>query len=157
MKYFLCSLKYFVALCVLCVAIMCLNQVMGIATLTIEETFYVMFHTLRGSLLIVAIVVAAAFYPKFGFIGRRVEGDVVENRTQIINAMKDSGFELHREEDEVMYFRAKNPLRRFMMLYEDELKVSQYGQWIEVEGIRRGVAMVVYRLDSFIAMVKRNE
>ena len=45
MKYFIRSLKYFVALCVLCAAIMALNRLSGFATLTLEETFYVMFHT----------------------------------------------------------------------------------------------------------------
>ena len=51
MKYFIRSLKYFVALCVLCAAIMALNRLSGFATLTLEETFYVMFHTTRGMML----------------------------------------------------------------------------------------------------------
>ena len=83
MKYFIRSLKYFVALCVLCAAIMALNRLSGFATLTLEETFYVMFHTMRGMMLPAVIVLLAAFYPKFGFVQRKVEGDVGENREQI--------------------------------------------------------------------------
>ena len=56
MKYFIRSLKYFVALCVLCAAIMALNRLSGFATLTLEETFYVMFHTMRGMMLPAVIV-----------------------------------------------------------------------------------------------------
>ena len=43
-------------------------------------------------------------------------------------------------------------LHRLLLLFEDEILVSQYGQWILVEGIRRGVARVIYRLDSYIRM-----
>ena len=157
MKYFVRSLKYFVALCVLCVALMYLNQWLGWAKLSMEETFSVMFHSWRGAMLPIAMVLAAAFYPRFGFASRRVEGDVVEHRTQIINAMKDSGFELKKEEDEVMTFRAGNLLTKLFLLWDDEVQVSQYGQWIVVEGVRRGVAMSVYRLQGFINVLKHDE
>ena len=156
MKYFIRSLKYFVALCVLCAAIMALNRLSGFATLTLEETFYVMFHTSRYATLFAAIVVLAALYPKFGFVVRKVEGDVEENREQIINAFKSAGFSLRGEEDGVMTFRADGPLRKLMLLGEDEIKVSQYGQWIQIDGIRRGVARVEYRLDSYIQMSKHD-
>lgn len=43
-----------------------------------------------------------------------------------------------------------------MLLGEDEIKVSQYGQWIVLDGIRRGVARVQYRLDSYIHMTRND-
>ena len=49
-RYLIRSLKYFVALCVLCASIMALNRMMGSA-LDIRQTLYVMFHTTRGMLL----------------------------------------------------------------------------------------------------------
>lgn len=157
MKYLLKSIKYFIALCILCLGVMWLNQQFGFAQLSMEETFYVMFHTTRGMLLPFVMIVAAAFYPKFGFITRRVEGDIEEHRLQILNTMKDLGFELMKEEDEVLFFRATSPLRKLIYLYEDEIKVSQYGQWIEIEGIRRGVAKIVYRLDPILERLGRHE
>ena len=98
----------------------------------------------------------AAVYPRFGFVVRKVEGDVEENREQIVNAFKSAGFSLRGEEDGVMTFRADGPLRKLMLLGEDEIKVSQYGQWIQIDGIRRGVARVEYRLDSYIQMSKHD-
>ena len=144
MKYFIRSLKYFVALCVICVAILALMLATGTSALTLDQTVYVMFHTSRYATLFAAIVVLAALYPKFGFVVRKVEGDVEENREQIINAFKSAGFSLRGEEDGVM------------LLGEDEIKVSQYGQWIQIDGIRRGVARVEYRLDSYIQMSKHD-
>lgn len=157
MKYLIRSLKYFVALCVLCVIMMGLMLLTGTSQLTAEETIYLMFHSDRFVLLGVAMVVLAAAYPRFGFITRRVEGDVEQHRTQINNALHTAGFRLVKEEDGVLYFRGDGVLKRLSLLFEDEISVRQYGQWIEIEGIRRGVAKAWYLLDSYIEMVKRNE
>lgn len=157
MKYLIRSLKYFVALCVLCVVLMALMILTGSSNLTAEETIYLMFHSDRFVLLGVAMVVLAAAYPRFGFITRRVEGDVEQHRTQINNALHTAGFRLIKEEDGVLFFRGDGLLKRLSLLFEDEISVHQYGQWIEIEGIRRGVAKAWYLLDSYIEMVKRNE
>ena len=155
-KYLIRSAKYFVALCVLLVAIMALNRAMG-STLTIRETFYVMFHTTRELLLPVVVVVLALCYPRFGFIVRRVEGDTELDREQIVNAFRSAGFSLRREEEGTLFFRADGFVQKLLLLWEDEIRVSQYGQWIELDGIRRGVARVQYRLDSYLQMKRRNE
>ena len=73
MKYFIRSLKYFVALCVICVAILALMLATGTSALTLDQTVYVMFHTSRYATLFAAIVVLAALYPKFGFVVRKVK------------------------------------------------------------------------------------
>ena len=156
MKYFVRSLKYFCALCVLCIVLMGLMLMTGTSALSLDDTLYAMFHTDRYLMLFTAIVVLAALYPRFGFVERKVEGDVEENREQIINAFKSAGFSLRGEEDGGMTFRADGPLRKLMLLGEDEIKVSQYGQWIQIDGIRRGVARVEYRLDSYIQMSKHD-
>ena len=140
----------------LLVAIMALNRAMG-STLTIRETFYVMFHTTRGLLLPVVVVVLALCYPRFGFIVRRVEGDTELDREQIVNAFRSAGFSLRREEEGTLFFRADGFVQKLLLLWEDEIRVSQYGQWIELDGIRRGVARVQYRLDSYLQMKRRNE
>ena len=118
---------------------------------------YVISHPPGGMMLPAVILLLAAFYPKFGFIVRQVEGDIDDNREQILNAFRSEGFSLRSEHDGVLVFRADNWGRKLMMLGEDELIVSQYGQWIRIEGIRRGVARVQYRLDSFLEMIRRNE
>ena len=107
MKYFIRSLKYFVALCVLCAAIMALNRLSGFATLTLEETFYVMFHTTRGLMLPAVIVLLAAFYPKFGFVQRRVEGDVEENRQQNATLLRQQEERFKNLANEIMESNAR--------------------------------------------------
>ena len=60
------------------------------------------------------------------------------------------------DEDGVMTFRADGLLLKLTLLGEDEIKVSQYGQWILIDGIRRGVARAGYKLDSYIQMTKHD-
>lgn len=151
------SLKYFVALCVVCIAIMALMLLSGTSALTFGETLYVMFRTDRFLSLAVAVVVLAALYPRFGFTVRRVEGDIEDNRTQIVNAFKSAGFSLRREEEGTMIFRAEGFGHRLLLLFEDEIRVSQYGQWIVLDGIRRGVARVEYRLDAYLQMIGHDD
>lgn len=157
MKYFVRAAKYFVALCVLCLALMALMIVTGTSALSLDDTLYAALHTTRFAKMFGAILLLAAFYPRFGFIVREVEGDMEEHREQILNAMRSAGFSLLREEEGKMIFRADTLLRKAMLLFEDEIEVTQYGQWIRLDGIRRGVAHAAYRLDAYLTMVKRNE
>ncbi len=154
--YLVRSLKYFVALCIICALIMALMLLTGTSALSLQETLYVMFRTNRFASLAVAVVVLSALYPRFGFTVRRIEGNIVENRTQIINAFKSAGFSLHSNVEETMIFRAERLPHRLLLLFEDEIHVSQSGQWIVLEGIRRGVARVEYRLDSYLRMTRHN-
>ena len=157
MTYFIRSVKYFVALCVLCIALMALMLATGTSALSFDDTIHVMFHTTRYLTLFAAIVVLAALYPRFGFIVRKIEGDTVRHRQQIVNAFGSAGFSLESEADGKMIFRADGIPHRLTLLFEDRIEVSQYGQWILVDGIRRGVAKVVYRLDSYIQTAERND
>lgn len=156
MKYFIRSAKYFIALCVLCTVLMTLMIMTRTSATTLDQTIYLMFNTDRYVMLFFAIVVLAIVYPRFGFIKRRVEGDVVRNREQIINAFRAAGFSLRGEENGVMSFRADGFLQKLMLLWEDEIFVSQEGAAILIDGIRRGVARVEYRLDSYIEMTKND-
>ena len=118
-KYIVRSLKYFFALCVLCIALMGLMLMTGTSALSLDDTLYVMLHTDRYLMLFAAIVALAAVYPRFGFVVRRVEGDIEENREQILNAFRSAGFSLRSDEDGVMTFRADNFGQKLMLLGED--------------------------------------
>ncbi len=157
MTWFLRSLKYFIALCVLCIALMALMLLTGTSALSFEDTIYTMFHTDRYLTLFLAIAVLAALYPRFGFVTRKIEGDIVQHRRQIVKAFGSAGFSLAEESDDRLVFRADTLLHRTTLLFEDRIEASQYGQWIVLRGIRRGVVRVAYRLESFIQTTARNE
>ena len=143
MRYLIRSVKYFAAFCVIYLAVVWLSvSTMSVYEASVWDYVWANLQTTRGQLLAVAVVVLSAFYPRFGFITRRVE----EDRDQLIAMFAVAGFTLQGESDGRMTFRPTSPLDRLVMLFEDEITVVQYGQWIDITGIRRGVAKVVYRL-----------
>ena len=146
MRYFIRALKYFAAFCVLYFAIVWLS-VMTTKGMDISAWDYIVanFQTTRGQLLGLAVVVLSAVYPRMGFMTRRVECDMEAERDYILRVFAAAGFTLKEESDGRMVFRADNILSRLFMLFEDEIVGEQYGQWIDISGIRRGVAKVLYR------------
>lgn len=146
MKYFVRALKYFAAFCVLYLAIVWLS-VMTTKGMDVSAWDYIVanFQTTRGKLLGLAVVVLSAVYPRMGFMTRRVECDMEAERDYILRVFAAAGFTLKEESEGRMVFRADNILSRLFLLFEDEIVVEQYGQWIDITGIRRGVAKVLYR------------
>lgn len=141
------AVKYFAAFCVIYLAVVWLSvSTMNGYEQSVWDYVWATLQTTRGQLLVVAVVVLSALYPRFGFITRRVEWDMEDERDQIIATFALAGFSLREEGDGRMVFRADNMLDRLVMLFEDEITVVQYGQWIDITGIRRGVAKVVYRM-----------
>ena len=78
------SVKYFIALCVLYLIIMALMLLTNTSVLTPSETFSALVRSTRGQVLIVAVVLLSALYPKFGFIRRQEIGSLRKNREQIL-------------------------------------------------------------------------
>ena len=154
--YALRALNYFIALVVLCALMMALMIWTGYSALTAEQTVELLF-TDRFLMLGIAIVALSLTYPKFGFITRTTEGNLEKHRQQVLTAFDMSGFKLQREENGVLYFQGNGLLKRLSLLFEDEIRVEQVGDQIRIEGIRRGVARTLYRLESYIEMANRNE
>ena len=70
MKYLVRSVKFLVALLVLYVATVWLMSTVGASMLSARDTIFVMFQTTRGQLLVAAIIIWVAIYPKVGYIKR---------------------------------------------------------------------------------------
>lgn len=156
-RYIIRSVKYFVALSVLYAVLMWLMHATGQTVLTLRDTLTIVFCTSRGWMMLGAMVALAAIYPRLSFLSRRVEGDIAENREQIVAAFKASGYSLAGESDGRLVFRADG-LRKLLLLYEDEVVVEQFGQWITLTGIRRSVVRIALRLEAYITNHnRRNE
>lgn len=151
------SVKFLTALVVLYVAAMWLMARTGMTLLTPREMAVNLLLSTRGQLLMAVVAVWSAVYPKVGFVSRRVEAQLDDDRERIENAFIRSGYELRRAEEGRMVFRAVNVFRRLRLLFEDEVTVEQYGQWVVVSGIRRSVAEVEMRLKTYMDNAKRNE
>lgn len=122
-----------------------------------RDTIFVMFQTTRGQLLVAAILIWVAIYPKVGYIKRESSADFDGDKEQILTAFITSGYELMEQSDAEMRFRASNFFRRLRLLFEDEVVVRRgENGGVEIEGVRRTVAYAMMRLSGYLAH-KRNE
>ncbi len=146
MRYLIRAVKYLLAFCVIYLAVVWLSlKTMRGMDVSVMDYVVATLQTTRGQLLMAAVVVLSAFYPRFGFMTRRVECDMAEERDSLLANMALAGYTLREESEGRMVFRATSILDRIVMLFEDEIVVEQYAQWINITGIRRGVAKVMYR------------
>ncbi|MFI3318652.1 MAG: hypothetical protein SNH88_05650 [Rikenellaceae bacterium] len=154
MKYLLRAIKYFLSLTLLYVVAVSIFSALGLSLLTPAESFQIMVSTDRGLIMIAMVVALSALYPRFGFIKRRLKGDTKRHREAIISAFALSGFALKSEGEGEMIFGGENLQRRLTMIFDDEITLKQVGEELEIEGIRRGVSYVAYRLASKIDLLE---
>lgn len=144
-QYILHSLKYLVKLLLLLAAIyflMYLTGTLGISTAELMGS--------RGVILLVSIVVLAAAYPSFGFVGRRVAADYEADRELIRKAMIENGYALSSETSDHLVFRASGIGKRLWTLWDDTLTVRPLPSGgIVVEGLRKEAVQVVFRIESY--------
>ena len=157
MKYFVRSIKFLLSLVVLYVAAVAIMSAVGASMLSARDTVFVMFQTTRGQLLVAAIIIWAAIYPKVGYIKREIPADFDEDKEQIETSFVVTGYQKVSENENEMRFRAANIFRRLRLMFEDEVVVRRCEKGaVEVDGVRRTVAYAMMRLKSYLEH-KRNE
>lgn len=149
MKYLIRATKYLLALCVLYVGVVWLSLLTNkaMAGVSVGDYLAATWATERGKMLVAVVVLLAAAYPRFGFVSRRVKWDMANDADRLMEVFAAAGFSLKEQNEGRMIFKANNIIDRIVMLFEDEIEVTAEGDEIVVEGIRRGVAKVVYRLN----------
>lgn len=152
MKYAVRSLKYLILICVLYVALTWLSALYTYGGMVDVVTLMrAQLVSERGMWLIVASLLLAIFYPRFGYICRVVQGaDIEADRIRIDNAMKIYGFKFVEVRDGALVYRAEGIINRIVLLFEDEILVRQIEGGIEVEGIRRRAVRILLQLKAYI-------
>ena len=155
MRYVIRSVKYFILICVLYVALewamLTFAPDATIEGLTLGELLTLRFESERGMLLVAAFVGLAAFYPLFGFMKMRIENSCYErDGIRLNNAMRTYGFKLKEERGNVKIYGAEGILRRVTLMFEDEIEVHQVDGGIELRGLRRTVARVGYQFKAYL-------
>ena len=153
-RYLLRSLKYFVTLCVLFVALVWLKLKYEQLPITMSEMLQLYFSAWNGWFMAVVIVAMSATYPLFGFVKRSVVATIAADREQIEAAMATSGLVLAAAAADKLTFRATG-LQRITLLFEDEVVVEQIGDEVVISGHRRTVVRAVIRLEGYLVNKRR--
>ena len=148
MRYLIRAVKYFFAFCVLYVGVVWLSILTQKGMdISVWDSISATMATERGRMLALAVVALSAAYPFFGFVKRSVKWDMATDADRLVEIFAAAGFALKLKDEGKMIFKANNILDRLVMLFEDEIVVEQQGEQITLDGIRRGVAKVIYRLN----------
>lgn len=141
--YLIRSLKYLLWLVILFVAIFTIMSLTGTSR---EGALSEIFTTRRGVMMLCMIVVLALLYPRFGFTRRDVRANMPADRDTLIETFRESGFALRDETPGRMVFRAATGFKRLMLLWEDTITVESDDKYIALEGIRKEVVRLEFRL-----------
>ena len=157
MKYAVRSLKYLLLICVLYVALTWLSAIYTYdGMVDVVTLMRAQLGSERGVWLIVASLLLALFYPRFGYIRRVVQGaDLEADRIRIDNAMKIYGFKFVEVRDGALVYRAEGVINRLVLLFEDEILVRKVEGGVEVEGIRRRAVRILLQLNAYIEHKER--
>lgn len=160
--YIIRVVKYLLFICVLYIAIEWVNLMMSsspnAADYDVWDILQLRIATDDGRMLIGAFVLLAVFYPLFGFMRKRVDGCSFEHdMIRINNAMNLYGFKLKEDRGNVKIYQAENILRRITLMFEDKIEVSAVNGGIELKGLRRTVARVVYQLQTYMYNSRHEE
>ena len=155
MRYFVRSVKYFILLCALYVALEWLMLTFApdaaIEGLTLGELLNYRLESDRGMWLVVAFVGLAAFYPLFGFMKMSVDNCNYEHDSiRLNNAMRLFGFKLKEDRGNVKIYGAEGIVRRITLMFEDEIEVHIVEGGIELRGMRRTVARIGYQFKAYL-------
>ena len=144
------AVKYMVRLLVLVFALIAVMMATGMARTGADGNLADVFMTPKALLLFAIIVLWSLVYPKLGFIRQPLKMDFNAGKEQIHKVFSDNGFVLVEQKDNEMIFRMSSPLRRTLALWEDRIVVSATDGGIEMEGMRKEVARIEFRLQPFL-------
>lgn len=139
MKYFIRSVKYFFYFAVLCGIILVLTFHFSTKPegLTLMDILLV-----DGSVykMLIFFVAVAAVYPALGFQKKPVYvSNLKEHKKEIEELFVNANYILAYEDATKMIFKLKNPLIRFIRLYEDSVIIDFSDNPVMMEGLRKDI------------------
>ena len=155
-KYLLRSLKYFVVLCLLFVALVWLKITYEKLPITMGQMMQLYFSAWNGWFMAVVVVLMSATYPYFGFVSRKTTGSITTDRQQVEAAMATTGLVLKSAESGRLVFRATG-MQRLTLLFEDEVVAEQQGEEIVLSGHRKTVVRAMIRLEGYLVNKRRTD
>jgi uncharacterized membrane protein YciS (DUF1049 family) len=150
-RYFIRALKSIALFFVLVVLVFVISFVLGNSSdnpISFKEL-------LQGSdlyHLTILGVVFGAVYPLFGYVKRKVHlnHSFDKEKQAVISLFSDARFELLSDEENRITFRHKNPVTRFMRLYEDRIEVDYSENPVMISGLRRDVDRLAHRVQQLV-------
>ena len=138
MLYFFRAFKFFLYVCVLCLALFAL---VFFTSDHGDLTFWEMTPRENHWKLLLFLAVFAGVYPLFRFTTRKVylNRPFEEDRDMLIEPILHANYIIERTEDKKITLRSKSAFTRFVQLYDDRITIDYSDNPILLIGLRKEV------------------
>jgi hypothetical protein len=146
-RYPIRAAKYFVYLLLLFVV---LFGLLLLTRSTSWQTLGAVVHSGRIWLLAAAFIGLPAIYPLFGYVVREMNLDYDQRRELFGRVLAMNGYRVVSETPDSLVCRAESGMKRAALQFEDRIDIRRDGRRIRIEGPRKEVVRLEYRLNTFM-------
>lgn len=145
MKYIVRMLCYIAKMVVILGMVFLILSLTG--TLDVEPGQFAgtLFKSDRGMILMGALLLLSAVYPRLAFTTVDIRGNMQDDREALVNAFASCGYSLSRENDRRMVFRANGFGKRLATQWCDAITVTADGNFISMEGMKKEIVRIEAR------------
>lgn len=149
-QYFERSLRYMLRMIIIIGLIFAVMDMFNLLETGGQGLFKALFYSNNGLILIVALVVLAAVYPKMAFAKLTMQADIKEDRKSILEAMKSYGYSPVSQADDKLVFRADKLAKKIASQFDDTVTMTKEGELLAIEGLKKDVLRIQLRINAFI-------
>jgi hypothetical protein len=146
-RYSIRAAKYFVYLLILFAL---LFGLLLLTRYTSWQTFAALTQSGRIWLLAAAFVVLPTLYPLFGYVAREMSLDYDKRRELIERVLAMNGYRIVSETPDSLICRAAAGMKRAALMFEDRIVIRRDGRGVRIEGPRKEVVRIEYRINTFL-------
>ena len=145
-RYLIRALKYLVYLLLIFGVLFLILVLTGYSS---WHSLSLIWHTDRIWLLVAAFILLPGIYPIFGYIKREMRLNFAEKRELLERVLTTNNYRIESETPDGLTARAVGS-KRFALLLEDRIVITSEGNYIRIEGPRKEVVKLEYRLKTFM-------
>lgn len=148
-KYIVRMLRYILKMAVLLAVVFAILSLTNTLNTHGGRFAEVLFLSKRGLILMGALLIIAAVYPRLAFTTIDLRGDFQLERETIVEAMRSLGYSPVRQNDKRIIFRADKFIKKLTAQWSDDITVSADGGFISIEGMKKELVKIEPRIIAF--------
>lgn len=142
------AIKYFFSLIILMFILFAFMYLTGTAA---SDNYFETLSSERGIFMLVSLLGLAALYPYFGYTKRTLDVNFEQNKDAVLKVMDLCGYQAdHTTQDGEIVFRASTAVKKIKYLGEDTIVLSTQADKMALEGVRKELVRIEYRLRTFL-------
>lgn len=144
-RYFIRATRYLLYVIVIFVVVFSIMNLTGYSQIT-PEILDIFIKSPQAMVMMLVVLALVIVHPFIAYIKRPFGVDLSANHKHVVALFDSYGYVLESESDQEMIFRTKSKVRRLLSPYEDAIIIDLKAFPTTIEGNRKTVVKVMYRL-----------